>query len=314
MGAIYNQLFLMLLLVLTGVLIIKLKIIDENKTLAKIVLDVTFPMLLFTIFYKTDFSGNQIRELYQVLFLSFVSIVFLFAVSYFMSTSLRKWVQSRTIFVMHTMFGNIVFIGFPILNVVFPGGKGIMLGSCFQFVSDIILWTFGILLLKKQKTLKWNDLKHLLNINIIAIFLGIVLSQIHLQIPEVVINFSKEVGHMTLYLSLIYIGTVIGLKNNILLYINSSSLIYTFSKCLLIPFLFLLLIFGVNHFYNLHIISSVITVVYIQISMPAMVTVVLLAEKYNSDVEAATANAFVSTLFCLLSIPLNIYFVNLLFG
>jgi predicted permease len=78
-------------------------------------------------------------------------------------------VGESTVHTLHTMFGNIVFLGFPLFDALFPEGWCFYAAS-YQLASNTITFTYGIYRLSSgtQK----SGLKSLLNVNTGALLIG----------------------------------------------------------------------------------------------------------------------------------------------
>ena len=83
--------------------------------------------------------------------------------------------KSGSVHIVHTMFGNIVYLGFPLINVLFPGGEGLFYAMLFHLASSLIMWTAGINILQNNSKSWLSGLKNLLNPNTFAFLIGFLL-------------------------------------------------------------------------------------------------------------------------------------------
>jgi hypothetical protein len=203
------------------------------------------------------------------------------------------------------MFGNIVFLGFPLINALFPGGEALLYAAVFQVASDSVMWTFGIYILNHHQKNKFKDyLKHFINPNTMAFVIGIIFLFLNIKIPSIIHKPLYDLGHTTIFLSMLYIGAMLSfikLK-------HISNIMYnitlTINKLFIFPIILLFLFFIAINYYGLTMSPMAISVLILQCGMPAMATVVILVKNYKGDDVQATINVFISTIVCLVSLPL----------
>jgi predicted permease len=214
---------------------------------------------------------------------------------------------------MHTLFGNIVFIGFPFLNSLFPDGHGILYAATFQLASDSVLWTIGIICIRNdgQKD-KADSFRHLFNVNTISFFAALICIIIGFRIPETIEKPFSMLGHTTMVLSLVFVGHLLSTVEFNSTVKKKSLYMLSFNKLLLVPILILFIIFIVKSNFPF-IEKAAIASIILQCGMPAMATVAILAKKYNSDYQTASENIFVSTILSILTLPFLWLLINMFF-
>ena len=135
---------------------------------------------------------------------------------------------------------------------------------------------------------------------------------LQLRLPDVILKPFISLGGTTIYLSMLYIGALLGLMKvkgvfgNILVYLTA------LNKNFLMPFILILVFYLIPDGILNGIDPLIISVVIIEASMPCMANVVIVAKMYKVDDHLATANVFMSTLLSLVSLPL-IWFLYKLF-
>ena len=314
MKVIANQVLILSIISLVGYLAFKFKAIgkEQNSALVRVIMKITLPLLLFTTVSGMETDAKTLVNGLGVFVFSILSVLILFLISSLSGKMLKLDRENYALHRSHTMFGNVVFLGFPLLNALFPGGKGLLYATIFQLGHDALMWTWGILILSNGKGERSkHSWKHLLNLNTLAFALGFLVYFSGLKIPEAPMAAMAGIGHTTIYLSMVYVGAVLAQAKLSSLVRNFRSWVLSLNKLLLGPVITGLLIFilkqsGINWLED-----DAITVIILQAGMPCMIIVSVIARELGLNDLQATQNIFVSTLLSLLSLPFLYYLVEL---
>jgi len=310
-----NQFYIYFVLIIIGFLASKFKIInsDNSSLLSDFILHITFPLLIFTTLTNLTFDIAIFKNIVFVFLFTYICIFILFIVSYVSSIICNLQELTRKVHIMHTLFGNIVFIGFPFLNSLFPDGHGILYAAVFQLASDSVLWTIGIIYIRNdgQKD-KMDSFRHLFNINTISFFASFICIVIGFKIPAAIEKPFSMLGGTTLVLSLVFVGHLLSSVEFKSTVKKKSLYILSFNKLLFVPFIILTLIYYLKiNFTFLE--KAAIAAIILQCGMPAMATIAILAKKYNSDYKTASENIFVTTILSILTLPFLWFLINIFF-
>jgi len=306
-GIIVHQILFLAVLVLVGVLATKLRVISESvkDSLAKVIFNVTLPLLIFTSVARIDLSPDIIRNSGMVFLYTYLALFIMFLAGSIFARILGLKGQQRAVFINHHIYGNIVFLGFPLLDALFPGGEGLLYAAMYQLASNTSMWTFGVwIFVRENKGPQTKLLRNLLNPNTIALILGLVVMFTGLHIPDLAFEPFFGMGKTTIYLSMLYIGAMLSYMSwrGVLkrLYI----LLLSFNKLLLVPAILAFVVFFLSELITPNFGMIARKVVILQASMPCMAIIVVLAKQFKSDDALATENVFVSTIASLFTLPL----------
>lgn len=111
------------------------------------------------------------------------------------------------------LFGNIGFIGLPMISNVFPE-NGILYASVFMLIDQFMLWTLGVKL--TSPTGEGGFKLKMINPATVAIVLAIVLKFTGIRIPVLLDTAFSKIGSTASPLAMIYVGGIfagISLKN-----------------------------------------------------------------------------------------------------
>ncbi|MDA3837491.1 MAG: AEC family transporter [Candidatus Delongbacteria bacterium] len=310
---IINQITILGILALIGYITAKLKFFPDGFSLGlnKLVIKVTLPLMIFTSLSKFDFSIEILKSSFFVMIFAYTSMFLLLLFGTISAKLMKLESHAYTIHRIHTTFGNIAFLGYPLLDSLFPGGKGLLFAVVYHIVLSSMLWTVGVMLFNKNRKIKLTEsLKHLINPNTIAFALGITAFLIKLELPYILDKTFSGLGGTTIYLSMIYIGMMLsrisikGTFKELQIYVLSVN------KMLIVPFILLLIInFTESLFgYEMDVIAK--SVVVLQTAMPCMAMIVIIATEFGSDDELAAKNVFLTTLFSIVTLPVVYWFIG----
>lgn len=307
---IINQLLIFGILMIVGAIASKRKILnDESKDfLARIIIDITLPFLIFSTFSHLEFDVKLFRNGLFVFSFAFVNLLFLYIVGSLSARIQRMNPPQAMVHTLHTMFGNIVFLGFPLFDALFPGGIGVFYAAVYQLASNTLTFTYGIYRLSSgtQKS-GW---KSLLNANTGAIVLGSLVLVSRLELPKFIVDGFSGLGKCTSPLSMVYIGALLAGMNIKKAFKIASVFIISFNKLILVPILLGILYIFTIKLFNLEIDRIALFVLVMQAGMPCQTIIVVMTRRYGGDYHLAASNLFVSTLFSIITLPLLYFFLE----
>lgn len=302
---ILEQIAFLAVLVLIGVFTSRIGVIREQTrdALVKIIFNITLPLLLFTNFSKLELSPLILKNSLLVIVISLIMILVMLLIAYLFSKIFSMKHEKRSVFIPHNAFGNVLYFGFPVISALF-GEIGLFYASIYAFVSIMLLWTVGIYVIthKGGMSLK-QSLRNMLNPNSVAIIAGFILFMTGIRIPGIILEPFISLGGTTIYLSMLYIGALLGLMKIRGVFTDKLVYLTSFNKTLLFPFLFILFFSlpGKNILAGLD--PLIVSVVIMEAAMPCMANIVIVARMYKVDDHFATANVFISTVMSMISLP-----------
>jgi hypothetical protein len=206
------------------------------------------------------------------------------------------------------MFGNIVFLAFPLLDALFPNGIGVFYGAVYQLASNSVTFTYGVYKLSNGE--QKSGWKSLLNTNTIALALGALFLLSGLALPSALRIAFEGLGRCTSPLSMVFIGALLAGMNFRKAILQRSVYLLSLNKLILAPILFAFLYYYGLQLLHIEMDNVAFYVLILQAAMPCQTIVVVLSQRFNSNHELATANLFVTTLLSVISLPLIYIFLN----
>ena len=174
---VFGQVAIMFILVLLGVLLAKTKILTKKLAgeLSNLLLKIILPTLIISSFIR-PLNPSEQSGFFITLGLSFVFHIIAIGGAYLLIK--KGTVERVTVQRLAAVYSNCGFMAFPILSAVF-GDVGLLYGSAFAVVFNVMLWTNGVKFLEPGQKLSFK--RAIINPGVLAAILG--LSIYFLQIP-----------------------------------------------------------------------------------------------------------------------------------
>lgn len=301
--AFLQEMFVLYGIAILGFIVRKKGILNDSAddVLTKLILYITLPaLILFSL--DISFSTAIVKEFFWLIFMSIYILALASLLAFRMRSCSKLTEQQSSVYEGLIIFGNQGFIGYAVSYILF-GEQGIIYLTMFNLCYLILIWTYGIYLFTKNKnTINWKNI--FLNPGILSTFIGLIVFLLPIHWPIVVSKGLESVGRMTIPLSMMLIGSLIAnVKYKDLLLLIKSSYLWkmAITRLLLIPLLLLLFAcFSVP--FQLLVIAVLVS------GMPAAPTISLYSQKYGADTYFASLGVLMTTLLCIVTIPL-LYFI-----
>ncbi len=303
---IINQILILGVIALVGVIAARAGVINETlkEGIASLVFNITLPLLILSSFTALDITIELLRNGFMVIIMTYFSMFFLLFMGKISARLLKMEKETSSIHVLHTAFGNIVFLGFPLMNTLFPGGQGLFYATLFYLVSNSVMWTIGVNILNHSSELGVRQkVKNLLNPNTVAFVIGILLMLTGINLPEVIDLPLSGLGQTTNYLSMLYIGGMLAQTDIKGVFGRKQVYLLSINKMIISPILLILLFRFTLNILSLNIDPTAFAVVILQAGTPCMAIIVVLARKFKADDAHAMENVFFTTLISLFTLP-----------
>jgi hypothetical protein len=309
-----TQIAILAVVVVIGGIAAKLRVFtsDSKDVLSKIIFNISLPLMLFTNFFRLEATPRLITNSITVLSISGFVIFFLLLIGWLASRIFKMKDAEAAVFKTHSMFGNTIFLGFPLITALY-GFEGLLYASMFQLVSSIIMWTAGVIILSHGNGISWNkSLLKVVNPNTIATLVGLSFFLLSIKLPDIILKPMTDLGAANTWLSMLYIGAMLVFSNVTGMLKRKSHYIISFNRLILGPALLIAIFYLAASAAGFAPDKLVTSVIILEASMPCMATVVIMAKEFGSDDALAVGNVFVSTIFSILTLPLVVLALSVL--
>ena len=170
---------------------------------------ITNVLMKMVIYFTVLMSSQQAFSLeaaHAILVTALYAIIFFVVFipcAIFLSKRLKLEEKKRRVFVSSIVFGNITFVGYPILQELY-GNIGLLCAITFSMVYNLLFYIWGIRYLGESGRLNLRCL--LTNKIALASVLALAMYFLQIRIPEPFLSTFSVVGAMTMPLSMLIIG------------------------------------------------------------------------------------------------------------
>lgn len=300
-----KQIAAMLLMVFMGYAIVRLHLLkpQDSSVLASIVLYVVGPCMMLDAF-QVDFSGEKLHGL--ILSLAAAAVSQSLAIA--LNTLLRRPLKLDVVEQASSIYSNGGNLIIPIVIYVF-GPEWVLYTSGFLIGQTALFWTHCYTLLKKNGQIHLRNI--LLNVNILAMLAGALLFIGRLRFPEIIALSVHATGSMIGPLCMIVTGMLIGSVNlNRILAYKKLPLIVAL-RLLVFPMATLIVfrISGLDSWVNNG--GTILLISFLAAAAPCASTVTQMAHLYGHNGEYASLINVVSTMLCVITMPVMVYLFQL---
>jgi malate permease and related proteins len=270
---------------------------QDFTKLSKLVLDILFPLFVFSSISKT-FDPTQLKELWIMPLAGFSLMAFGALLGFGFKKGLKNRSPERlATFHHYCAINNYVFLPIIILTNLW-GEKYLPLLFIMNIGSTIGFWTIGVGLLGGNFK---NALKNICSANIIAVFAAILVVLYGIPIPALVATIATKLGNAAVPMMLLIIGAAIyGAPH---MFKNRWDITYlTIVRLIAIP----LILVGILKMLNLP--QDVFRVIFIVSLMPVSVSSAVATRRFGGDPNFAGQAIIVTTIASIATIPTMIYY------
>ncbi|MGN0154231.1 MAG: AEC family transporter [Lachnospiraceae bacterium] len=312
-----SQIIIFVIYAAIGVVAVKTRILNEEglDVISRLVIKTTLPIMIFhnTI---TGATVEQFMDTTSILWLTAVMYGSMFVVSFALKKLFRLKGSRGKVFHANTMFGNIGFMGIPLLAAFFPE-KGMLYIALFTVVDQMVLWTVGVQLTLPEenngkkvgmdKAFVKQTIRKMINPATVAITLAVLGIFAGVKLPEELDIALGKVGGITSPLAMIYLGALFcytDMKESLKQMEFYGTVLV---KMILYPiafYLFMGLFPSIDP--DIRLAMTVLS------ALPTMTSIAMLAKSQKSEGEYSAGGIFVTTLCSIVTLPLVCYITALL--
>lgn len=295
-----NQVVIMALLILTGVICFKTKIINQEsaKSLSSLVLMVVNPIIII-VSYQVPYEKKLLKGLLLSLLFSLISTIIAILLS---QVFLRKKGKNLSLERFAAIYSNCGFMGIPLVNGVY-GAEGVFYLTAYVTIFNILVWTHGVFMMKESFNFKLI-VQALKTPAVIATFLGFILFICGITIPKTLFETLSFLSDMNTPLAMLAAGATIAQTNIVKSIKNPRLYIVSVIKLLAVPAATAVIL------WLLHTDSIVAGTIILASACPAAATGTLFAIRFKKDSLYASELFAVTTLLSIGTLPLVMWFVQ----
>ncbi len=304
-----TQLEIFTVIILIGIIGIKSKAINEKmlSDLSRLIMRLILPIMIFHKSINGATRTDMLSGFTEVVLSAFFMFGMLLLTGFLLKRMFSLSGNYGHVFHASTMFGNVGFIGIPLILGILPE-RGMLYMALFTIIDQVLLWSIGFHLTLPKEKMQHNslmaNLRNILNPAMLGISLAILFILMEWKLPVTLNKALGAVGDMTTPLSLIYIGGTFCFCNVKRFVTKVEYYAIVVIKMIAIP----LFIFSVLRFFQVQ--PEIITFITMLAGMPSMTAIAMFARTNESDEDCAVGAILITTIFCLVTLPLIAYLTS----
>lgn len=311
---IFNQVLVLFILILIGYVAAKKDMLSTQgaKDLSILVLYITLPAMIIRAM-QFDFSPELLISSGKMALIAGIVYFFIIIFSYLMAKILGFKGQEKDVLQASMIFPNVGFMGYPVVNAIY-GLEGVFYASLFNIPFDIVIWTVGVHLMRRNGDSDEKVKKHpifvFLNPGTIAVAIGFALFVFSIKLPGPVDSTLEYLAGATTPIAMITVGAILSKTEIYSIFKNKGILLTSIVKMILIPSIlyFALRLLNLEGYF--------IAIPVLIIAMPVAANVAIFAVRHGNDSKTASQSVFLTTLMSIVTIPviaailMNLYHIK----
>lgn len=296
----FKQIVQFFIMIIMGYTLVKLKIVksDDSKVLSKVCLYLIMPCVIINSFL-IEFTPEKLKGLGLAVG---VAVIIHFVAWVFIKI-LGKVLNFNPVEKASVMYSNAANMVIPVVMSVL-GDEWVLYSSAFVSVQLILLWTHCKSMLSNEKGFELK--KIYTNINLIAIFIGILLFVTKIQIPNVIQGTLKSVGGTVAPVSMIITGMIMAGAELKKVFANKRIYLVVFFRMMLFPFIVFLIIYftGITNVMDKG--AMILLVTFIATVTPTASSITQMAQVYGNNEQYAGAINIMTTIASIVTMPIMV--------
>ena len=277
-----------------------------DKKLSKVVIDITCPALILSSAMTGELPDR--RYILPLLGISVLTYVLLTGVALLLPRLLTKKKDDEGVIGFAMMFGNVGFMGYPIVASIF-GHEAVFYAAVLNVVNTFTVFTVGTMLIvgkNQESTVEEKEMsqkkmlrKVLYSTPMLSAYLTMLIVALEIKdIPEFISQPLTMIGNITVPAALLIIGSSMSQLPLRALLGNGTIYTTTLMRLAILPI-------GIHYLMTLLGFSSfVVGINTVVIAMPVATYGTILCLRHGKDTTLITEVTFITTLLAMISIPL----------
>lgn len=305
-SAFLSTVITMFVILVVGYVLGKTNVIDSvsSKRFSKLIVAIAQPALIINSIISKSYSPENLK-------LALISLAFAFAVhiimaiiAFFACIKIRD-LDERKITEFAMVFGNIGFLGIPVMESLFPE-NGAFVASFFVVSFNILLWIIGLgIIARKRDDIKMTAKKIFINKGTVPTLIGFIIFLIPALFPSftlhpIVKSSVNYIASLCTPISMLIIGGLLATRSFKQIFGSGKVYYLCLFKLIVIPlfFCFTMKILGFSDFWVLFVTAVS--------GMPSASSTSMFAELYDTAPGFSAQGVGTSTLISIATMPLVI--------
>lgn len=296
----FKQIAQFFIMIIMGYTLVKLKIVksEDSKVLSRVCLYLIMPCVIINSFL-IEFTPEKLKGLGLAVG---VAIIIHFVAWIFIKI-LGKVLNFNPVEKASVMYSNAANMVIPVVMSVL-GDEWVLYSSAFVSVQLVLLWTHCKSMLSNEKGFELK--KIYTNINLIAIFIGILLFITKIHIPSVLQGTLKSVGGTVAPISMIITGMIMAGAELKKVFSNGRIYLVLFFRMIFFPFIVFMIIYFTGITKVIDNGAMILLVTFIATITPTASSITQMAQVYGNNEQYAGAINIMTTIVSIVTMPIMV--------
>ncbi len=286
-----KQILVMLIMMSVGVVLYKMKQIDEKGVaqLSNLALYVATPCVVVQAL-AIDFDATRLN--------TGLVVMLFFLVIFAVSVVIGRFGCGKAdrVGTFAVVFSNSGFVGIPLIQGIL-GDEYVFYVTMTMVAGTITFWTYGVYLMSGDKG-EVSIKKILLNPNFIAVVIGVILFFAPIQLPYVVEKVLAGMANMNTGLGMVILGATLGASNIGLMVTDTRLYKAIVLRLVVVPLVCIPILMLMPAPFEVRMVMMIIA------AAPAASATSMLALKYGADYSYGTGLSIGTTIVSMITMPL----------
>ena len=303
-----ENLLSMLLIAIIGYVVARKGLMSDKESAAfsRLVVNIFMPCMIFKAM-QIELTEERIRGFLTLfVFAMVVHLVWILVAKGFGKTIRITGVEQATL--IYSNAGNLII---PLVSALF-GAEYVFYSCVFAIVQLVFMWTHGVSVIRESSHIEWK--KILLNPNILAVAFGVVVLLSKLQLPAPVTSAISSLGGMVGPCAMLIIGMTIAKQNILSVLKMKRAYAVAFGRLVVFPAIILAGLYFSGYLAKHPEQLILFQIAFLAVSSPPAATVSQLAVMYDKDALEASVFNVMGVLFCVVTMPVMMYLLQVLFA
>ena len=297
-SVVFQQMLVIFMLIAIGYIIFKKELCpqESSRYFSFLVTSVCNPAIMISSALDKETTATR-GDILITAVIAIIVFTILIISGFILPKILRAPKDEHKFFNMMTVYGNISFIGIPVVSAVL-GTSAVIYVTVFNLFFNTLIYTHGIFILNPKSGNDGPFWKKFINIGTIAAVLTIIIFWFKIPLPEVVASTVGHAGKCVTFLSMVVLGSsLVQIKFK---EIFNEPRLYIFVLIRMVIFPVVLGMVLKQLFTNEMMINAII----LMMSMPCANMPLMLAKQYDMDCPVLSKGILLSTMLSLVTITL----------
>lgn len=301
-----EKIFSLFIILFLGALIVRLKLLkpEDSRVLSAIVLFVANPCAIISSF-EVDLTPDVVKGFC----LAFSAALVMHFIFILMTIPMKKVLHMDSVEILSVIYSNAGNLIIPLVTVIF-GSEWVVYSCAYVSVQLFFLWSHAKSTICEEKGI---DLKKILtNVNLIAVFAGIIIFLTGFRFAAPVQSALDSMGALLGPLAMLVTGMLIGAKEPKAVLAYKRLPLVVLLRLVIVPGVALLLmkLTGAADFVKDG--ETILLISLLATTTPAASTITQMSVVYGKDADYASAINVMTTLCCIITMPLMVSLYQML--